>query len=49
MVHEPEDLEQRAEPFIRGAGLVEIDGELFDAEPFVFAIAVGERSPRIAL
>ena len=50
MVHEPEDIEERAEPFIRGAGLVEIGGELFDAEPVrFFAIAVGERSTRIAL
>jgi hypothetical protein len=49
MVHEPEDIEQRAEPFIRGAGLVEIGGELFDAEPVGFAIALGERSPRLAL
>jgi hypothetical protein len=42
MVHEPEDLEERAEPLIRGAGLVEIRGELCDAG----SVAVGERSLR---
>ncbi len=49
MVHEPEDIEQRAEPFIRGAGLVEIGGEQFNAEPVGFVIPVGGRSPRFAL
>lgn len=49
MVHEPEDIEERAEPFIGGAGLVEIGGEVFDAEPIVLAMDVGERSPRFAL
>ncbi len=49
MVHEPEDIQERAEPFIGGAGLVEIGGEVFDAEPIVLAMDVGERSPRFAL
>ena len=49
MVHEPEDIEERAEPFIRGAGLVEIGGELFNAEPVGVAIAVTERLRRTVL
>ena len=48
MVREPEDIEERAEPLVRGAGLVEFDGKLFDLGPVGFAVAVGERSPWIA-
>jgi hypothetical protein len=48
MVHQTEDMEERAEPFIGGAGLVEIGGELIDAEPVGSVVLVGERSPRFA-
>ena len=42
VVHESENTEQRAEPFISGADLVEIGSELLDAEPVGLAVAVGE-------
>ena len=47
MVHQPEDIQERAEPLIRGAGLVQIGGELSEAEPVGSGVVV-ERSPRFA-
>jgi hypothetical protein len=49
VVHKTEDLEERTEPFIRGAGLVEIGDELSDTEPAGFSVAVGARSPQFGL
>jgi hypothetical protein len=47
VVREAEDVQQRAEPPIRGAGLVELGGELLDALPIGFAVGVGGRRPRL--
>jgi hypothetical protein len=42
MGREPEDFQERAGPSIRGAGLVEVGGKLFDAEP----VGLGGRASR---
>jgi hypothetical protein len=48
MVREPEDLQERAESPIRGAGLLKAGGELLDAEPVGLAIGLRDRATRFA-